>query len=290
MQMPEFSKYLTTREVAALMRVKERKIYDLVARGDIPYSKTTGKLLFSKDAVLAWINKDSLPIGKTQLTISGSHDPLFEAVLRQTGADIATLWNGSTAGLERVVKGQASAALLHIYFAPDRSWNIDAVKTDRAKKDVVLLHWANRSRGLVMTTAAAENVTSLSSIQPWRLSQRQAGAGAQIMFDHLLAEAGLEKDRLDLAAACHTELESVLTLLEGQADIAFGLQHFAAKYDLAFLPLVTESVDILIDRKMVFEPAFQTLLAFCHTDNFTELVSSFVGYDTAGLGQVRFNA
>ena len=60
---------MTTREVAALMRVKERKIYDLVAKGDIPVSKTTGKLLFPKDAVLAWIAKDSLPADKTQLTI-----------------------------------------------------------------------------------------------------------------------------------------------------------------------------------------------------------------------------
>ena len=254
------------------------------------FSKTTGKLLFPKDAVLAWIDKDSLPADKTQLTISGSHDPLFETVLRQTGIDIATLWNGSTAGLERVVKGQASASVLHIFCPVEQSWNIDAVKAACAEKDVVLLHWANRSRGLVMTTSAAENVTSLSAIRPWRLSQRQAGTGAQILFDHLLAEAGLKKDELDLGVACHTELEAVLTLLEGQADIAFGLEHFAAKYNLAFLPLVSESVDILVDRKMVFEPAFQTLLAFCHSDSFTELLSGFDGYDTTGLGQVRFNA
>ena len=288
--MPETSQYMTTREVAALMRVKERKIYDLVAKGDIPFSKTTGKLLFPKDAVLAWIDKDSLPAGKTQLTISGSHDPLLETILRQTGIDIATLWNGSTAGLERVVKGQASASVLHIFCPANHSWNIDAVKAACADKDVVLLHWANRSRGLVLTASAAGNVTSLAAIRPWRVSQRQAGTGAQILFDYLLAEAGLKKDQLDLGVACHTELESVLTLLEGQADIAFGLQHFAAKYNLAFLPLLTESVDILVDRKMVFEPAFQTLLAFCQTDSFTELVSGFDGYDTAGLGQVRFNA
>ena len=288
--MPELSQYLTTKEVAALMRVKERKIYDLVARGDIPHSKTTGKLLFPKDAVLAWINNDSLLMGKTQLTISGSHDPLFEAVLRQAGTDIATLWNGSAAGLERVVEGQASAALLHIFCPDDHSWNINEVKAACAERDVVLLHWANRSRGLVMSPLAAQDVPSLSAVGPWRLSQRQAGSGAQILFDYLLAEAGVEKDQLDLAATCHTELESVLTLLEGQADIAFGLQHFASKYDLEFLPLVTESVDILIDRKMVFEPAFQAILGFCHSDSFTELASRFGGYDTARLGQVRFNS
>ena len=95
---------------------------------------------------------------------------------------------------------------------------------------------------------------------------------------------------MELTATCHTELESVLALLEGQADIAFGLEHFAAKYNLAFLPLVNESVDILVDRKMVFEPAFQTLLAFCKTNDFIEITDGFQGYDTSKLGEVSFNA
>jgi excisionase family DNA binding protein len=288
--MPETSEYMTTREVAALMRVKERKIYDLVARSNIPFSKTTGKLLFPKDAVMAWINKDIVSAGNGQLTITGSHDPLFETVLRQTGVDIATIWNGSSAGLERVACGQASAAILHIFCPAVSSWNIEAVKASCAYKDVVLLHWAERKRGLVMTPSVAPHVTSLSAIHSYRLSQRQVGAGAQILFDYLLSEAGIEKDQLDLTATCHTELESVLNLVEGQADIAFGLQHFAAKYNLAFLPLITETVDILIDRKMVFEPAFQALLGFCGTDDFAELAGGFDGYSTAGLGQVKFNA
>ena len=62
--------------------------------------------------------------------------------------------------------------------------------------------------------------------------------------------------------ASHTELEAVLALLEGQADIAFGLQHLASRYNLAFLPLITESVDIIVDRRLGLEPAFQAFQAF----------------------------
>ncbi|NIP83903.1 MAG: helix-turn-helix domain-containing protein, partial [Gemmatimonadetes bacterium] len=36
--------YLTTREVAELLRVKERKVYDLAAAGEIPHRRITGKL------------------------------------------------------------------------------------------------------------------------------------------------------------------------------------------------------------------------------------------------------
>ena len=288
--MPETSQFLTTREVADLMRVKERKIYDLVARGDIPFNKTTGKLLFPKDAVLDWINKDSILAGNGQLTITGSHDPLLEAVLRQTSIDIATMWNGSSAGLERVAGGQASAAVLHIFCPAVGSWNIDPVKATCADKNVVLLHWAKRSRGLVMNPCVAPHVSSFSAIRPYRLSVRQKGSGAQILFEHLLDEASIKTDQLELTATCHTELECVLAILEGQADIAFGLEHFATKYNLAFLPLINESVDILFDRQMVFQPAFQNLLAFCKTDGFIELADGFDGYDTSGLGEVSFNA
>ena len=35
--------FLTTKEVATLLRVKERKVYDLVSRGEIPYRKVTGR-------------------------------------------------------------------------------------------------------------------------------------------------------------------------------------------------------------------------------------------------------
>ena len=281
--------YLTTKEVAALMRVKQRKVYDLVARSDIPFSKTTGKLLFPKDAVLAWINKDHEPARPGQQTISGSHDPLLEAVLRQSGAEIATIWNGSSSGLELVSSGRASAAVLHIFSPDDHSWNLRAVEAACTDKDVVLLHWAKRTRGLVMNKASADQVTSLADIQPFRLSRRQPGAGAQILFDCLLEEAGLAQNRLHQTEAFHTELDSVLALLEGQADIAFGLQHLASRYDLAFLPLITEYVDIVVDRRMVFEPAFQSLLAFCRTAAFTALAGRFDGYDISYLGDVRLN-
>ena len=283
------SEYLTTKEVAALMRVKQRKIYDLVARSDIPFSKTTGKLLFPKAAVLAWINKDNAAVKSGQLTISGSHDPLLEAVLRQSEAEIATIWNGSSSGLELVSSGRASAAVLHIFCPDEHSWNLCAVQAACADKDVVLLHWAKRRRGLVMNKASADKVSSLADIQPFRLSRRQPGAGAQILFDCLLEQAGLAHSRLHQTEAFHTELDSVLALLEGEADIAFGLQHLASRYNLAFLPLITESVDIVVDRKMVFEPAFQSLLAFCRTDAFSALANRFDGYDTSELGVVRLN-
>ena len=48
--------FLTTREVAALLRVKERKVYDLAAAGQIPCRRITGKLLFPRAEIEAWLS------------------------------------------------------------------------------------------------------------------------------------------------------------------------------------------------------------------------------------------
>ena len=53
---PEF---LTTRELAELQRIKERKVYELAASGDVPVSRATGKLLFPRQAIDAWIARHS---------------------------------------------------------------------------------------------------------------------------------------------------------------------------------------------------------------------------------------
>ena len=48
------SDYFTTDELAAFLRVKPRKIYDLVSKEEVPFSRVMGKLLFSKEEVANW--------------------------------------------------------------------------------------------------------------------------------------------------------------------------------------------------------------------------------------------
>jgi len=48
---------MNTREVAEYLRLKERKIYDLVREKRIPCTRVTGKWLFPKRLVDAWLAK-----------------------------------------------------------------------------------------------------------------------------------------------------------------------------------------------------------------------------------------
>ncbi|MEX0340492.1 MAG: helix-turn-helix domain-containing protein, partial [Arenibacterium sp.] len=50
------SDYLTTRELADLLRIGERKVYDLAANGEVPCVRAVGKLLFPRAEITAWLN------------------------------------------------------------------------------------------------------------------------------------------------------------------------------------------------------------------------------------------
>ena len=119
--LPEF---LTTREVAALLRVRERKVYDLAAAGDIPCRRVTGKLLFPRGEIEAWIAGEkpvparSKPTPAPADVVAGSHDPLLDWALRESGSGLATFYDGSLDGLERIAAGTAIASGLHV-FEPD---------------------------------------------------------------------------------------------------------------------------------------------------------------------------
>ena len=99
-------KYLTTKQVASLLHVKERKIYDLAAAGEIPGTRARGKWLFDREAIMSWLeghNTDS-PSGRRSdppNVVLGSHDPLLEWSLRESNSGLASFLDGSYDGLER---------------------------------------------------------------------------------------------------------------------------------------------------------------------------------------------
>ncbi len=101
---PEF---LTTREVAALLRVRERKVYELARSGEIPCRRVTGKLLFPRAGVETWLAGGQTAALRPRApdVVAGSHDPLLDWALRESGSGLASLFDGSLDGLERLAAG-----------------------------------------------------------------------------------------------------------------------------------------------------------------------------------------
>lgn len=288
------AEYLTTRELAALLRIKERKVYDLAASGDIPCSRATGKLLFPRDAVEAWIASRSSGPAPGALPpppdiFLGSHDPLLEWALRESLCGLATLFDGSMDGLRRFAAREGLATGLHIYDPGSGDWNVAAVTDRCGGMPAVLVEWATRRRGLIIDKSLEGTVRGLADLKGRRFAPRHADAGAQQTFLALLARDGIALDDIELTPPSRTETDVALDVLEGKADAAFGLQAIAAQHRLGFVPVIEERYDLLVDRRAWFESPMQTFLDFCRTDRFRARAAELEGYETANLGTVHFN-
>ncbi len=287
--------FLTTREVAELLRVKERKVYDLAASGGIPCRRVTGKLLFPRAEIEAWLagtaGEAARPKTAPANIAAGSHDPLLDWAIRESGSGLATFFDGSLDGLKRLQAGEAALAGLHVYEPERRDWNVAHVREALGGAPVVLVEWARRQQGLLLADSLKGKVTSAADLAGRRVVRRQATAGAGLLLDHLLAEAGLGPRQVAfLDEVARTETEAAAAVASGQAEAAPGLQAMARQFGLAFLPTVEERFDLVVDRHAWFEPPFQRLLSFCGSSAFTAKAAELGGYDLSGHGRVVWNA
>ncbi len=293
--MTEFStEYLTTRELAELLRIKERKVYDLAATGAVPCSRATGKLLFPRAAIDAWVASKSAgltprPAAAVPKVMLGSHDPLLDWALRESGSGLATFFDGSADGLARFAPAEGVATGLHLYAPDGNAWNEPVVRARFADAAVVLLEFAWRERGLIVAPGCRSQIQGLDDLRGRRIVPRQGGAGSQSLLEHLLHDRGVAPAELAFTAAARTETDAALVVSEGKADVAFGLLGLARQYRLGFVPVMRERFDLLVDRRAWFEPPLQRFVQFCRTPAFRQKAEELQGYDIAGFGRVQFN-
>jgi putative molybdopterin biosynthesis protein len=292
--------YLTTREVADLIRLKERKVYDLVATGAIPCVRVTGKLLFPRSLVEAWLARH-IEYGEGAETLrprpticAGSHDPLLDWALREARTGLAVSFGGSLSGLESLAQAQAQMAGVHLPETGEQgelSWNVAHLQRALPGQPVVLIEWARRQQGLIVPPGNPRKLKRVADLKGRRVIGRQREAGAFVLLERLLAEARLGLGDLKLSdTPALTEADVAVAVGEGRADAGLGIATAAHQARLGFVPLIEERYDLALWRAVYFDEPMQRLLAFARTSRFAERAKSLTGYDVSGLGTVRYNA
>lgn len=285
------SDYLTTRELADLLRIGERKVYDLAASGEVPCVRAVGKLLFPRAEISAWLatSRSGPQVSEPPLPpiLAGSHDPLLDWALRESGSGLASFYDGSYDGLERLVARSAQAAGLHIREAD--GWNQAALRDAVGEAPVVLVEIARRQRGLLLAPGL-DGIAGFGDLRNRRVVLRQDSAASQREFDTQLAAAGLSRDDiLPLPDPARTEEELAIALHDGKADVGFGLGALSGLFGLGFVPLSEERFDLAVWRRAWFEPPMQALFSFLNAPACAARARDMGGYDLSGLGTVHHN-
>jgi putative molybdopterin biosynthesis protein len=286
---------MDTREVAAYLRLKERRIYDLARQGAIPHVRATGKLLFPRREIDAWLVAKSghARTAAAPPIIAGSHDPLLEWAARESGSGLAVLACGTRDGIDRLSSGDATVAAVHWRDRATGVDNLPLIESTLPGRDIVVLEWARRTQGLLLAAGNPLNVRGLSDLvkKRARVALRQPEAGSHRLFEQLLADAGLRYDQLDrLPRPVRAETDLAATIAEGRADAGFGIEAAARAHGLAFISLASERMDLVARRRDAFEPPLQVLLAFVRSPEFKARAKVLGGYDVSQSGRVVMNS
>ncbi len=286
-----------TAEAADYLRLKERKLYELVSEGAIPCTKITGKWLFPKAELDRWLassltRPEGLEPADPMPIVAGSHDPLLEWALRESGSGLATLPEGSEAGLARFATGELLAAAIHLHALErdEADANVEALRTKSAFHDAILIGFVRREQGFVVAAGNPLGIASIADVakKRARLAVRPAGAGAQLLLLALLHRARLGLNQFNCVnPPCPTGPDIAQAIRAGRADCGIATRSVANAVGLDFVPIVWENFDLVMRQRDYFRPPLQTFFGFLRTPEMHSRAQELGGYDLGGAGQVR---
>jgi excisionase family DNA binding protein len=288
---------LTLREAAGFLRLSERSLYELARNRRVPAAQLGGKWLFPRGLLERWLVAQADPPGTGHRVapppiLAGSHDPLLDWAVRQSGCGLALRSGGSLDGIAALADGMAVAAAVHLLDPDSGVFNEPAVREALPDRPVVGIIWAWREQGLLVAPGNPHGLAAVADLaRPGtRVIGRQPRAGSHVLLMHLLAEGSLRLDQIGfLPEPALAEDEVAAAVADGRADAGFGIRAEAMARGLGFVPLVRERFDLVMDRRQYFEAAMQTLLTFARTPLFAARAGRMGGYDVGATGCVAFN-
>jgi putative molybdopterin biosynthesis protein len=288
---------LTTAEAAEYLRIKERKLYELVAEHAIPCTKVTGKWLFPRADLDRWLLAGmARPLGVVPADpppiVGGSHDPLLQWALAESRAGLAILPEGSAVGLRRFLAGQIVAAAIHFHDIDDmdKDANIAVVAKEPTLYDAVLIGFASREQGLIVAPGNPLELDRLADAKAKsaRLVIRPEGAGAQQLMRSLLKRDGLSLADFGTPIVAPTGPDVAQAIRAGHADCGIATRAVATVAGLDFIPITIERFDLLMRQRDSYRPPLQQLLGLLRQPLFAARAKELGGLDITIAGTTRW--
>ena len=288
---------LTTAEAADYLRLKERKLYELIAERQIPCTKVTGKWLFPRADLDRWLlagmaRPHGVVPAEPPPIVGGSHDPLLQWALSESHAGLAIMPEGSESGYRRFLQGEIVAAAIHFHDLdePEKDANIEMVSREAALYDAVLIGFAAREQGLLVAPGNPAGLSSVRDVlqKKVRLVIRPQGAGAQQLLLALLRREGAGLGDVSATIEAPTGPDIAQAIRAGHGDCGVATRAVATAAGLDFVPLQAERFDLLMRQRDAFRPPLQKFLKLLASPAFTARAAELGGLDVSGAGTVRW--
>jgi putative molybdopterin biosynthesis protein len=296
-------KFITTREVADLLKVNEKMVYSLVSEKGLPATKITGKWLFPRRLVEEWLEtnivngpvQSAMSTDNGQLLLAGSDDPLFQKTLslfhRKVSGTVAFFANvGSMGGLKSLRRGLCHIGVCHLLQDDREEYNFDFAEQE-LENSPVFLNFSKREQGILVQKGNPHDIKTIADLAKDGVSivNRPLGTGTRLLLDYEIAKSDISaKEVKGYDREMSRHIDAGLEIVAGRADAAPAIRAVAGMLDLDFIPLRWERFDLLISRDRFFEQGIQKFVGILHDKEFVKLANSFDGYDISMRGKMVF--
>ncbi|BDG02065.1 helix-turn-helix transcriptional regulator [Anaeromyxobacter oryzae] len=285
------AEYLSTSEVARYLKLNQKKVYALIASGQLPAARISGKWLFPKELVDRWVEEHTVyPAGGLMATlldqlvvVQGSDDWLlakvFDRFRSRFGTPIAAAAVGSAAGISALEAGTAHVASCHL--------DASAVRNG-TKHPVYLFGLYAREQGILFDRGRQTGIEGLRALcrEGIRFARRQEQSGTFQLVERLLGAEKLEP-RWTPIGPFSSHLEVALDVRNGHADAGVGIRMAAHVAGLDFVPLAREPFYLVIPASLMSHRRLGQLLEFLVEELTAEARRQPAGYSFEALGRVQ---
>ena len=198
-------------------------------------------------------------------------------------------YRDSDEALTAFIDRQCDVVGLHLPIGELES-EIAAHYAPRIQDDWTLIHLATRRQGLAVAPGNPKKIGGIADLEREgvRFVNRQGGSGTRLLFDVLLARAGVDTRRIEgYEILEYTHAAVAAYVGSGMADAGFGLEVPARRFGLDFVPLVTERYFFLCRNDFLAEPNMQQFISVMHDPAFRAQVAQLPGYDSTGAGRIE---
>jgi len=294
--------FLTVPELAQLLHVNEKKIYQLAGEGDLPGTKITGKWIFPRHLIEDWIAENSHGGALTdRLIVTGSDDRLLNHVCNQMAVDHqqSALFSyspcGTRHGLRMLDTRRADACFIN-WGAADNSArrHLGLMRTYKNHGSWIIVRCFQRTQGFILSRQCAEKNPAikqyLETKQPLDIklllqdsslqwAHRSSDAGATRFLEDACTTQNHSYADLNLSYICNTERSAAGAVSTGDADITCGTQAAAHEFQLPFIPVADVSLDMVMTRRTYFRSLTQLFFNTLTNDNTRAIAMRMGGYN-----------
>lgn len=154
--------------------------------------------------------------------------------------------------------------------------------------DVHVLRFIKRQQGLMVAPGNTLKLQSLKDLakQDVRLINRQPYSGTRELFDQLLLEQGVNpKDIKGYDQYEYTHTAVAAQVATGMADVGFGMQAAAARFELDFIPVTEDAYLWAVKASDINDSEVRSFIEMLSSQAFLHEVNSLPGYQCDRSGE-----